>query len=409
MSSKKRRIAFVIHDLNGWGGQDRSTLEVARRLSHRYPVSLVCYTWEDPNGAHAWGDLRVYRIKPDPRKPALLRAIWFFFATLPVLFIDPLLKGEPRPLILATGACSLFSDVIQVQWVSRTWQELKKKLPLHVYSPPFATEGGIASWIRSAYHHFLLAFNVLVERWVLRPSKTYIAISHSVAQELEKYFKIKERVHVVYHAVDSTLFCPADDKTMSDRTHLRDKFGINSQDVVGIFVGAYDRKGLAVTLDAMARMNPTLRKNFKLLAIGSGGGDAFIKRAQNLKLGESVIVLGHSREIHRYYRAADFFVLPTLYEPFGLVITEAMASGLAPVVSAISGAAELIENGKSGILLQNPESSDELARVLEKMTHQSDLRKKMGEAALAKTQSMSWDQAAEGYAQVLEPLVRRKA
>src|SRR5688572_22333216 len=96
---KPRRLAFVIHDMNSWGGHDRSTMEIARRLSHRWPVDVVAFTLNDPQGLGAWGDVRFHRVSPDLNRPALAKFTYFFAGSWPHLRLLPRFRGEPAPLV----------------------------------------------------------------------------------------------------------------------------------------------------------------------------------------------------------------------------------------------------------------------------------------------------------------------
>ena len=104
-----------------------------------------------------------------------------------------------------------------------------------------------------------------------------------------------------------------------------------------------------------------------LLAVGRGDLDHFAGLAEAAGAREQVTLAGPASDIERVFGAADAFVFPTLYEPFGMVITEAMASGLPVITSRQAGAAEMIEDGASGLLLDAPGDVQELASVMERL------------------------------------------
>lgn len=403
-----RPLAFVIHDLNPWGGHDRSTLEVVRRLSHHWPVDVYAYSLVDPEGAGRWGKVRFHRIAPNLHRPVAARLAWFYGATLPPLRIFPALRRGPRPLIHATGTCSLVSDVVQVQFVSSAWEKRQAQLPEDVCARPFLRgKSGPAAWARKSYHNLLLSHNVASERRVYTKDKTYIAIARSVAEELREHFGIKDRVHVIHHGVDSTQFRPAETPEERDsRERIRAEAGVGEDELMILFVGAYERKGLAVAIDALAKLSPEARRKAKLVAVGGGAAAGFEARAREFGVGDQVRLLGHRKEIPEFYRAADIFVLPTLYEPFGLVIIEALASGLPSVISRLAGASELVTDGVSASLIENPESADEVARRLERLLLDPTLRLSMGRAARQVAEARSWDRVADEYAAALDPLLK---
>lgn len=412
MKSKIRPLAFVIHDLNPWGGQDRSTLEIARRLSHRWPVEIYAFTFEDPAGREAWGNVRFHQIKPDVRTPNVVRLNWFYGATLPLTRLVPRLKGQPRPLVHATGTCTLASDVVQLQFVQAAWLEKQKEFSDDICARPFA-RGATApkAWARKLYHEALDRYNVATEKVLYTPDKTYIAIAQCVADELRDHFGITKNVHVIHHGVDSRQFRPGNssEEDLKNRLQLRADLGVAEDELAIAFVGAYERKGLATAIRSLARLNETARKRVKLLAIGGGAMEGFRALARSEGVEDRVLLLGHQKDIPAYYRASDIFLLPTLYEPFGLVIIEAMASGLACVVSRLAGASELLKDGESGLLIDEPSDADEVARKLERVVSDDALRAKMASESRRIARQRTWDRVADEYAQVLEPLMKERA
>jgi UDP-glucose:(heptosyl)LPS alpha-1,3-glucosyltransferase len=99
---------------------------------------------------------------------------------------------------------------------------------------------------------------------------------------------------------------------------------------------------------------------------------------------------GPSIDVARFHAAADIFALPTTYEPFGLVIIEAMASGLPVIASALAGASAAIEHGKSGFSLDDPTDVVEIGAALTALLDPTT-RVAMGAAAAAAAQPYEVD------------------
>lgn len=102
--------------------------------------------------------------------------------------------------------------------------------------------------------------------------------------------------------------------------------------------------------------------------------------AAQLGLSARVHFLGYQRDMAELMRAVDFFVFPSHYEPFGLVVIEAMASGLPVITATTTGAAELV-TPKSGIVLSNSDDVQALVKALMWLTKDSTLRQRMGQEA----------------------------
>jgi UDP-glucose:(heptosyl)LPS alpha-1,3-glucosyltransferase len=119
-----------------------------------------------------------------------------------------------------------------------------------------------------------------------------------------------------------------------------------------------------------------------------------------------VVFAGPSGEVERYYAAADAFLLPTPYDPFALVATEAMASGLAVVVSRAAGASELINDGQNGFVLEDVTGFQELAGHMNTLYNDAPLRLRLGKAARATMEQRSWDHVASETMEVYEQWLR---
>ena len=406
MSSKVRQLTFVIHFLNPWGGHEKSTLEIFRRLTWRFPNSKVLtYGWEDlPENRQAYGPFSLENVRPVFRHPVILLIFYFLIATFFRLI------GR-KDLVHATGACSAFSDVVQIQFLNTAWKQKKDEFQAQdLFRNPSTrrfSKGQAIFGLRGAflnfYHESLLKINVMLEKFLYGGGKTYIVISDSVKSELAEGFGIVEQVHVIRHGVDSVVFCPNE----KDRSRIRKSLDLNDQNILILFVGEYERKGLASVIHAVARMPEEVRGKVRVLAVGGGDQDGFRSLADSLNISGQVILRGHSRDVVEYYRAADLFLLPTFYEPFGLVILEAMASALPVIVSANAGAAELIKNGISGFKILDPGNIDEIIKLLLPLCEDAELRKKTGAEGRKVAEARSWDQVALEYEKVLRPLVEK--
>lgn len=155
-----------------------------------------------------------------------------------------------------------------------------------------------------------------------------------------------------------------------------------------LFVGAVGlRKGVPLLLRAFARL-----KDIAELHIVGPVEDDFRPIMATLPL-DNVVVQGPvaSKSLQDVYANADIFCLPSVEEGFGMVVTEAMACGLPPVVSKRVGASDTITPGENGLIVDGEDEAT-LAEALVQLVSDPDLRRTMGAAARKRVMTgCGWD------------------
>jgi UDP-glucose:(heptosyl)LPS alpha-1,3-glucosyltransferase len=208
---------------------------------------------------------------------------------------------------------------------------------------------GMAGRLRLAlnpYHAYMQA----TEREMFQSPRlrAVICISKMVKQEIQGRFGVSNaKLHVLYNGVDTERFHPQ--RVRAQRAERRAALGYGEDDVVYLMVGSgFERKGVAMLLEAM-RLLPD---HARLLVVGHDKKlEHYRAMARRLGLAPRVCFAGGQDDVLPYYGAADVFAMPTLYEPFGNVILEAMACGLPVVTSTKCGGGELIVDGHEGAVV----------------------------------------------------------
>jgi glycogen synthase len=112
-------------------------------------------------------------------------------------------------------------------------------------------------------------------------------------------------------------------------------------------------------------------------------------------------------EMRTLYDRADILVVPSWYEPFGMVVVEAMRHGLAIAASAVGGPAEILDDGRTGILFP-PHDVESLAETLIRLAGDSSLRRRLGDAAMEEARRhWLWSHKVERYRDVYRFAVTR--
>jgi len=356
------KIAFVIHHVHKLGGQERSTLEIINRFAQSHHVHVFVYSAE---GLHP--SVVVHKIPLLISKPFFLKEFLFrIFASL-------MLLGKNFDIINATGNCCFQPNVITVQFCQRKWWKERKKLKVG-FGP------------RALLSHFQSVWDVFWE-WLifsLHRRALYIALSPEVATDLKQYYKV-ENIEIIPHGVDIKEFAPSHEVRQSTRRELQ----VKDDETLVLFVGSFERKGLGFLLLALSKLPSQFK--IKLCVVGMGPVKKFERVAKKLDLWNIVRFVGPTSQVNRYYRAADLFILPSLYDPFGLVGIEALASGLPSIVSIQSGVSHVIRPGHNGLLLSRPESSDEIKSTLEMILSDAKLRDLMRTNARQSVLNYTWE------------------
>ena len=350
------RVALVVHHVRPTGGQDRYALELARRLAGQCDLDLVTIRAEGdlPSGAR----IRTVSV---PDRPLLVTAPLFVRAA------RSLLRGERYDVVHTVGGAYPGASVITAQFCHAAWREVNRSPSLY---ERLVSRQAIAHE-REAYRHPSL--------------RALIAVSQRTADEVQRHYgPLAVPVTVIPNAVDATRFAP--------RPAPRPARGPPPLPPVLLFVGAYARKGLDTAIRALARLRTP---GVRLVAVGDGPRAPYRRLAEELGVTARVRLEPRTPNVEAWFGQADAFVFPTRYEPFGMVLVEAMASGLPVVTSAVAGAAELVRDGESGRIVPDAEDAGGFAAALDRILEDPARRAAMGRAARDAVLGLTWDMVAE--------------
>jgi glycosyltransferase involved in cell wall biosynthesis len=207
-------------------------------------------------------------------------------------------------------------------------------------------------------------------------------MSRAIQQEMVGAGVARERIHLLPHGVDVERFRPADD---AERRALRQSLGL-PEGVLAVYSGRLLRgKGLETLVEAMA--SPALPGELGLVLLGSGEGQLDVepelrRRVEERGLAARVSFAGRVAHVADYLRAADIFVFPSLFEALGIALVEAAACGLPAVASRTGGIVDVVEDGRSGLLVP-PGDAAALASALAALASDAGRRAALGHEARA--------------------------
>jgi len=248
----------------------------------------------------------------------------------------------------------------------------------------------------SPYH----CVQVAIERrgFAFQHLKKAIAVSDLVRTDLIETFALEpSKVMTLYNGVDLERFRPPTDRAVCAR--VRRELEIPEDAPTAVFVGnGFARKGLRFLIEAW----PALDANAHLLVAGADRAIAGYRRlARRLGVAGRVHFLGPQGRVDQIFAAADGLALPSLFEPFGNVIMEAMASGLPVLCSTACGAAETLPQDFREFVVSDPADIGELTRRMKALL---SVRGDLAGVARATAEQFTWERYGREVLVLLERL-----
>jgi glycosyltransferase involved in cell wall biosynthesis len=244
-------------------------------------------------------------------------------------------------------------------------------------------------------------------------SDRIVTVSCAMRDELIGLGLPEKKIRVCYNGVDQNKYDMAKIKPESIRK-LREHYGINENDKMILYVGRLTAvKGIDRLVSAMPRILEKI-PNAKLIVVGLGDMQDYLGGlTYSVGVGDHVTLrteLIPEAERILHYSACDIAVFPSLYEPFGIVCTEAMSMAKPVVVGArgISGFREqVIPSGSDQTGLHvNPQDPNDIAWAVTSILGDQDLAKRMGENARRRVlQMFTWEEVAKSLVRTYEEVL----
>jgi UDP-glucose:(heptosyl)LPS alpha-1,3-glucosyltransferase len=354
------KIAYVVHDYNRHGGHSRYVAELATRFRGDHDVHVFANTFA--------GDLEgvTRHYVPAIRINALTTIASF------ILPATAMVRG-PFDVVHAQGLCGLRQNVVTAHICQPAWFEAVNR------------HAGRQGWRKRLFQ----AVVGRLERLAFRPAaaERFIAISQRTQDDLDRYYGLTKRVGVIRHGIDIDTFHPRNRAAW--RSPVRASLGVSHSDCVALYVGDLQKAGVPAVA-AVGRV-----PGVTLIVVSRSDNGPYVRMAAENGISDRVRFVPPTTAIERYYAAADLFLFPTFYDAFGMVVSEAMASGLPVITSRAAGAAELIEHGINGWLTNDPWDVNQLAAAVVALRADSELRDRLGRTARASVEELTWDRVAE--------------
>jgi glycosyltransferase involved in cell wall biosynthesis len=245
--------------------------------------------------------------------------------------------------------------------------------------------------------------SLITERIALRAARVVIANSRRTRRDVIEHVGVDEdRVRTVYYGVDASSFRPAAE---DERIRARAALGWRGQHPRVGFVGALGdrRKGFDVVYDAWRTLVAMPSWDADLVVVGAGVElGAWRARTTRDGLDGRVAFLGFRSDVPRILSACDVLVAPTRYESYGAGVHEALCCAVPALVTSTAGVAERYPDKLRPLLLEDPESADDLVSALLRWREgAAEWRMKVHELSV-ELRAWGWDDMAREITSICE-------
>ncbi|HLI46658.1 MAG TPA: glycosyltransferase family 4 protein [Geobacterales bacterium] len=239
-----------------------------------------------------------------------------------------------------------------------------------------------------------------IEWWLTYESKNVITTSEFMKRQLIEHFKLPgEKITVISNGIEFREF-----DYMINKAEIRAMHGLPIENKLVGFIGRItEQKGVRYFIEAVPKI---LNKygNVNFVVVGDGWQiDEMKELAKKLGIDWAVKFMGYlpDESLKNILKALDVLVIPSVYEPFGIIALEGMSAGVPLVASSVGGLDEILENEVDGLKVP-PRNPDAIADAVFKLLIDESLRNRLVENARRKAIKFSWEEIAKRTMDVYE-------
>jgi glycogen synthase len=368
------------------GGLARHVRKLAESLPERdVDVHVLARGREEDPLEEERGGVTIHRVR-EPKRP---RDLGEFVAWIEHMNADMLAAG------VEVGDGFDFDVVHGHDWlVASAGDHLAKRFRAPLVVTIHATEyGRHQGWIDKHPQSYIHG----VERWMANRAERVITCSAYMREHVSDIYGLEEeRVAVIPNGIDPSELVPVDDLDA-----LRARFAGRDELLVLLVGRLVYEKGFQLALEALPGLIERVG-NVRFMVAGSGTAEEELRhQAHELGLDDYGSFLGWIGDdvLHSLYRIADLTVVPSIYEPFGLVALEAMASGCPCLVADTGGLREVVPNEDVGLRFRSRDP-DSLASMAERLLTDGTLRDRLVAEASEHVLTFDWTDVARQVAAV---------
>jgi glycosyltransferase involved in cell wall biosynthesis len=296
------------------------------------------------------------------------------------------LKDEPRVASQFDPRIRIIKapyGIKTIPFLRKLYKELRPDI-IHTHCPHADLLGhaavlGLRLRMVSTIHNIWIKWNAadylifLMYRVLFTLCRTrVVAISDVVRDHIMKRFGVKNCSVIRLHNAIPEI------RVANTKNELRTQLWIDQTSFCALFIGRLEQQKSVHTLIHCAALAKQKIQNLRVLIVGHGRQkQMLVELTKSLSLEGTVFFIDPVPNPERYYVAADMFVLPSIFEGFGIVIIEAFRAGLPVLSTDIEGPKELIQNGINGLLVP-PGDHKALSEAMILLAQNTELRIRIG-------------------------------
>jgi glycogen synthase len=375
------------------GGLARHVRKLAENLAAQdVDVHVLARGRNDDPSEEEVGGVLIHRVR-EPERP---RELGEFVAWIEHMNSDMLATG------VEVGDRYDFDVVHGHDWlVASAGHHLGNRFRAPFVVTIHATEyGRHQGWVKDHPQSYIHG----VERWMANRADRVITCSAYMREHVADIYGLDEsRVAVIPNGIDPSELVPVDDLDT-----LRGRFAEPHEKLVLLVGRLVYEKGFQLALEALPGLIERVG-DVRFIVAGSGTAEHELRsQATELGLDEHGTFLGWIGDdvLHSLYRIADLTVVPSIYEPFGLVALEAMASGCPCLVADTGGLREVVPNADVGLRFRSRDPRS-LAAMAERLLTDAELCDRLVAEASEHVLTFDWADVARQVGEIYAEVVRR--
>jgi glycosyltransferase involved in cell wall biosynthesis len=379
MGDQKLKIAVLIRNYStSGGGAERYCVELTNRLSKIHEV----HVFSQHNSEHS-DNISFHKILQWFKKPRYINQLLFSY------FTKRATQGKFDIVHSHDMATHANIYTLHVPCVRTKWTQSK----------------GIRKILR--WMNTLLSPRKMAYLWLenkemqVLPNRHFISVSEYLSRNiLESYPRLNDHITIAHPGIKIQAY--SDEKIAKLRKNFKEKHNIPVSAFVLLFVAhGFKRKGLPTIIKALEILN---NKDIHIIVAGSGNPKDIkidLPSVQN-----NTHFIGVVENMSELYPVADTLIHPTLGDTYGMVVLEAMSHKLPVIVSSAKycGFSEHLDN-EEAVILNNPTDSQEISMGIQTLTNQLELRNKIAENGLQKSQTISWENTTKNTLDTYEKIL----